>query len=241
METKEWFTDWFNTPYYHILYKDRNDTDAQLFMKNITTFLALPKDTHILDLPCGKGRHSVYLNSLGYTVTGYDLASQSIAEAKVFENDTLHFKVHDMRKSLHNSYGAIFNLFTSFGYFKEDEEDLLILKNIKKGLNKGGYFVFDFLNVDLIKRNLVAAETKTIDGITFEISRKIEDNFIIKTIKFFADNEYKKYTERVKFLDETKLKSYFSKVGFTIENTFGDYHLNSFENKTSNRLILIAK
>lgn len=241
METKEWFTDWFNTPYYHILYKDRNDADAQLFMKNITTFLALPNDTHILDLPCGKGRHSVYLNLLGYTVTGYDLASQSIAGAKVFENDTLHFKVHDMRKSLHNSYGAIFNLFTSFGYFKEDEEDLLILKNIKKGLDKGGYFVFDFLNVDLIKLNLVAAETKTIDGITFEITRKIEDNFIIKTIKFFADNKYKKYTERVKYLDETKLKSYFSKVGFTIENTFGDYHLNSFENKTSNRLILIAK
>lgn len=241
METKEWFTDWFNTPYYHILYKDRNDADAQLFIKNITTFLALPNDTHILDLPCGKGRHSVYLNLLGYTVTGYDLASHSISEAKVFENDTLHFKVHDMRKSLHNSYGAIFNLFTSFGYFKEDEEDLLILKNIKKGLNKGGYFVFDFLNVDLIKLNLVAAETKTIDGITFEITRKIEDNFIIKTIKFFADNEYKKYTERVKYLDETKLKSYFSKVGFTIENTFGDYHLNSFENKTSNRLILIAK
>ena len=60
MKIQDWYTDWFNTPYYHILYKERNDKDAQLFMKNIASFLKLPKTTHILDLPCGKGRHSLY-------------------------------------------------------------------------------------------------------------------------------------------------------------------------------------
>ncbi|MDB9922339.1 SAM-dependent methyltransferase, partial [Polaribacter sp.] len=78
MKTKDWFTDWFNTPYYHILYNNRNDSDAQLFMQNITTFLALKKGAHIADLPCGKGRHSIYLNSLGYKVTGGDLSENSI-------------------------------------------------------------------------------------------------------------------------------------------------------------------
>ena len=241
METKEWFTEWFNTPYYHILYKDRNDADAQLFMKNITEFLALPKTTHILDLPCGKGRHSVYLNSLGYKVTGGDLAENSISIAKKFENDTLKFKVHDMRKPFNNSYDAIFNLFTSFGYFEEDEEDVLILQNIKNGLNKDGYFVFDFLNVELVKRNLVAKETKVVEDITFHITREIKDGFIIKNINFFADNENRSYTERVKYIDERKLKSYFEKVGFSIEIIFGDYHLNSFNSKISNRLIVVAK
>ncbi|KOY52712.1 class I SAM-dependent DNA methyltransferase [Polaribacter dokdonensis] len=241
METKEWFTEWFNTPYYHILYKDRNDADAQLFMKNITEFLALPKTTHILDLPCGKGRHSVYLNSLGYKVTGGDLAENSISIAKKFENDTLKFKVHDMRKPFNNSYDAIFNLFTSFGYFEEDKEDVLILQNIKNGLNKDGYFVFDFLNVELVKRNLVAKETKVVEDITFYITREIKDGFIIKNINFFADNENRSYTERVKYIDERKLKSYFEKVGFSIENIFGDYHLNSFNSKISNRLIVVAK
>ena len=241
METKEWFTEWFNTPYYHILYKDRNDADAQLFMKNITEFLALPKTTHILDLPCGKGRHSVFLNSLGYKVTGGDLAENSISIAKKFENDTLKFKVHDMRKPFNNSYDAIFNLFTSFGYFEEDKEDVLILQNIKNGLNKDGYFVFDFLNVELVKRNLVAKETKVVEDITFYITREIKDGFIIKNINFFADNENRSYTERVKYIDERKLKSYFEKVGFSIENIFGDYHLNSFNSKISNRLIVVAK
>ena len=93
MKTKDWFTDWFNTSYYHILYKDRNDADAQLFMKNITAFLALPKTAHILDLPCGKGRHALFLNSLGYKVTGADLAENSIKYAKQFENEKLNASI----------------------------------------------------------------------------------------------------------------------------------------------------
>ena len=61
MNKSDWFTDWFNTSYYHTLYKDRNDKDAQLFMRNIINFLKIPSSSHLLDLPCGKGRHSIYL------------------------------------------------------------------------------------------------------------------------------------------------------------------------------------
>jgi SAM-dependent methyltransferase len=241
METKDWFTDWFNTPYYHILYKERNDDEAQLFMKNITSFLNLPKTTHILDLPCGKGRHSVFLNSLGYKVTGGDLAANSIKLAKEFENETLKFKVHDMRAPFNNKYDAIFNLFTSFGYFEDDKEDILILNNIKQGLKKDGFFVFDFLNAEKVKINLVATETKIVDNITFNIKREIKDGFIFKHISFFADGENHSYTEQVKYLDLDKMTNFFEEVGFTITNVFGNYDLNTYEAKTSDRLIIIAK
>lgn len=241
MKTKDWFTDWFNTPYYHLLYKDRNDKEAQLFMQNITAFLKLPTSTHILDLPCGKGRHSVFLNSLGYTVTGVDLSKNSINFAQRFENDSLHFKVHDMRKKLTNQYNAIFNLFTSFGYFEDDQDDLLILENIKKGLKKEGIFVFDFLNAEFVKDTLVAKETKIVGSITFNITREIKDGFILKNISFFADGQHYSFTERVKYLDIEKLKTYFEKVGFTITNIFGNYHLTNFDAKTSHRLIIVAK
>ncbi|WP_297806033.1 class I SAM-dependent methyltransferase [uncultured Polaribacter sp.] len=241
MKTKDWFTNWFNTPYYHILYKDRNDDEAQLFMKHITTFLNLPKTTHILDLPCGRGRHSVFLNSLGYKVTGGDLAANSIKLAKEFENETLNFKVHDMRAPFNNKYDAVFNLFTSFGYFEDDKEDILILNNIKQSLKKDGFFVFDFLNAEKVKLNLVAKETKIVNSITFNIKREIKDGFIYKHISFFADGENHTYTEQVKYLDLDKMTAFFEKVGFTITNVFGDYDLNAFEAKTSERLILIAK
>lgn len=241
MKDKDWFTDWFNTPYYHVLYKDRNDEEAQLFMKNITTFLALPKTTHILDLPCGKGRHSVFLNSLGYKVTGGDLSENSIHFAQQFENSSLTFNVHDMRKPFNHKYNAVFNLFTSFGYFEDDNEDILILQNIKNSLEKEGVFVFDFLNANYVKKHLVAKETKTVDAITFNITREIKNNFIIKNISFFADKKNHSYTERVKYLDAKKMKSYLEKVGFTVTNIFGDYNLSKFDEQSSNRLILVAK
>lgn len=241
MENKDWFKDWFNTPYYHILYKDRNDDDAQFFMRNITSFLNLPKSTHILDLPCGKGRHAVFLNSLGYKVTGGDLSENSIKIAQQLTNKTLSFKVHDMRKPFRNSYDAVFNLFTSFGYFQEDAEDIAILQNIKNGLSKNGVFVFDFLNAKKVEANLVKSETKTIDGITFTINREVKNGFIYKYISFFADGQQHEYREQVKYLDLPKMRDYLTKVGFTITNVFGNYALDTFEEKSTDRLIIVAK
>lgn len=241
MKTKDWFTDWFNTPYYHILYKDRNDIEAQQFIKNITEFLSLPKDAMILDLPCGKGRHSVFLNSLGFKVIGADLSENSIQHAKNFENENLKFIVQDMREPLHRKYDAIFNLFTSFGYFAEDEDDILVLKTIKNALKEDGFFVFDFLNADFVKSTLVHEETKIVENIEFQLKREIVDGFILKHISFTIDDEPLFFTERVKYLDIQKMKSYFEKVGLKTIHIFGDYQLHTFDEKHSKRLILVAK
>ena len=241
MRTKDWFTDWFNTPYYHILYKDRNDVEAQQFIINITQFLPLSDNALLLDLPCGKGRHSVFLNSLGYKVIGADLSENSIQFAKKFENPTLKFIIQDMREPFDLKYDAVFNLFTSFGYFEEDSEDILVLKNIKNCLKENGFFVFDFLNTSFVKNTLVKKEIKIVDGISFYIKREIVDGFILKHISFFADGENHHYTERVKYLDLQKMNSFFEKVGLNLKYVFGDYQLNAFDENNSKRLILIAQ
>ena len=241
MKTKDWFTDWFNTPYYHILYKDRNDNEAQQFIKKITEFLSLPKNATLLDLPCGKGRHSVFLNSLGFKVIGADLSENSIQHAKNFENENLKFIVQDMREPLHKKYDAVFNLFTSFGYFKEDKEDILVLQNIKNCLKEDGFFVFDFLNADFVKSTLVSEEIKIVENIEFHLKREIIDGFILKYISFISDEETHFFTEKVKYLDVKKIKSFFEKVGLKIVHIFGDYQLHPFDEKHSKRLLLVAK
>lgn len=239
--TTDWFSSWFNTSYYHILYKDRDDTEAQLFMTNLTGHLSLKKTAHILDLPCGKGRHSLFLNSLGYEVTGADLSENSISFAKKYENDKLHFKVADMRVPFSRKYDAVFNLFTSFGYFEEDEIDIQILQNIKNGLKKDGVTVIDFLNVEKVKNNLVKKEVQKIDGIDFRIHRDIKEGFILKTISFYADNQQHSYLERVKYLDLQKMTLFMEKAGLKVIETFGNYHLEKFDVQTSHRLILVVK
>ena len=88
----DWFSDWFDSKYYHILYTDRDNAEAEHFISNILDFLNPKKEQHILDLACGKGRHSKLLNDLGYRVTGVDLSENSITfqvQTKLARNELL--------------------------------------------------------------------------------------------------------------------------------------------------------
>lgn len=238
-DTENWYTSWFDTPYYHILYKNRDYKEAGNFMENLTSFLKLPKNAEILDLACGKGRHAKYLNDLGYSVTGVDLSPQSINFAKQFENPNLHFVEHDMCLPYPKKFDAVFNLFTSFGYFENEIDNLRTIKAIKAELKPNGFAVIDFLNAELVKKHLVSSETKTIEEITFHITRSIVNGYIIKNISFQHENEDFTFEERVKALTLSDFKNCFSEAKVNLVQCFGDYQLNEFKVETSERLILI--
>lgn len=239
--TEKWYASWFDTPYYHILYKDRDYTEAQSFMDNLTSYINLPEHGKILDLACGKGRHSIYLNTLGYNVTGVDLSEQSIKHAKQYENDTLKFDVHDMTKPYPETFDAVFNLFTSFGYFETDECDLHTIKAIKAELNDFGFAVIDFMNAEYVIDNLVTEDIKTVDGIDFLQQRRVENGHIIKDISFTVDGKDYNFQERVKAINLQDFEVLFKKAGVHLLDVFGDYKLNPFHPKTSQRLIMIFK
>lgn len=240
-DTTTWYASWFDTPYYHILYKDRDYTEAQLFMDNLTHYLNLPEEAKILDLACGKGRHSVYLNQLGYDVTGADLSENSIKTASEQANEKLHFQVHDMRIPFEEKFDAIFNLFTSFGYFESDEDNLTTLKAIKESLNEYGFAVIDFMNVSHVIQNLVPEEVKTVDGIDFHIKRYVKDNHIFKEIDFNDNGEHFHFTEKVKALTLQDFESMMEEAGIFLLDVFGDYKLRKFLKNDSERLIMIFK
>ena len=239
--TKQWYASWFDTPFYHILYKDRDYTEAQAFMDNLTNYLNIPEHGKILDLACGKGRHSIYLNTLGYNVTGVDLSEQSIAHAKQFENDSLKFDVHDMTKPYPDRFDAVFNLFTSFGYFDDDACNLKTIASIKAELNEFGFGVIDFMNVNYVIDHLVSEDVKSVEGIDFYQKRHVENGYIIKDIRFkVGDVEYK-FQEQVKALTLNDFQDLFDKAGVYLLDVFGDYKLRPYHEKTSERLIMIFK
>ncbi|WP_439152071.1 SAM-dependent methyltransferase [Winogradskyella sp.] len=239
--TKQWYTSWFDTPYYHILYKDRDYSEAQVFMDNLTNYLNIPQGGKILDLACGKGRHSLYLNTLGYNVTGVDLSEQSIGHAKQFENDTLKFRVHDMSKPYPEQFDAVFNLFTSFGYFEDESCNLNTIKSIKAELNEFGFGVIDFMNTNYVIDNLVTENVKSIEGLDFHQKRRVKDGYIVKDISFDADGELYKYQERVKAFTLEDFLDLFEKAGVHLLDVFGDYKLRKYHTQTSERMIMIFK
>ncbi|TDD75528.1 class I SAM-dependent methyltransferase [Flavobacterium caseinilyticum] len=239
--TEKWYTSWFDTPYYHILYKDRNYREAQVFMDNLTHYLNLPENATVLDLACGKGRHSIYLNQLGFTVLGADLSENSISEATKNTNETLHFKVHDMREPFEEKFDAIFNLFTSFGYFENDEDNLTTLKAIKESLSEYGFAVIDFMNVPQVLETLIPEETKTVEGINFNIKRYLKDGHIYKEIDFEDKGQKFHFTEKVKALTLKDFEELMEEAGIYLLDIFGDYKLKKFHKTESERLIMIFK
>ena len=177
---QKWYQSWFDTPYYHILYQQRNYDEAQRFIKNLVAYLKINENQNILDLACGKGRHSIFLNSLGYNVTGVDLSKQSILEASKSTNARLKFMIHDMRYPLENKYDIILNLFTSFGYFDSTQDNFDVLKTIKNSLNKDGIGVIDFMNSEYVIQHLVPSNTIEIEGIQFDIKRTLKKASLLK-------------------------------------------------------------
>jgi SAM-dependent methyltransferase len=242
-KVKEWFGEWFDSPYYHILYKHRDFTDARTFIDNLNRHFKFKYDERILDLACGKGRHSIYLNDMGLDVTGLDLSIQNITHAKEFENERLKFGVHDMREEFaFCEFDYVLNLFTSFGYFDSDEEHFMAFDSVYKSLKPGGIFVIDFLNSSKVIQNLIPMEKKEIDGINFDISKWVSDeNFIIKDIAFQNNGHLYSFQEKVKALRYEDFVVLFEKTGFEIINVFGDYNLNTYKEESSDRVILVGK
>jgi len=239
---KEWYSDWFDSDYYHSLYKNRDYSEAEFFIQKLVNYLSPGTEDRILDLACGKGRHSVFLNKLGFNVTGVDLSTNSISYAKQSENDRLHFNVHDMRKVYKkDSFEFIFNLFTSFGYFDSHDENETVISAIKDQLTVDGIVVIDYLNASKVVKELIPEEVKIEDGIEFHISKKVDSGNVIKTIKFKADGEDHLYQERVELISLEDFKDYLNATGLQLINTFGGYQLEPFNQSTSDRLIILAK
>tara|TARA_B110000914_G_scaffold224516_1_gene242475 strand:+ start:621 stop:1364 length:744 start_codon:yes stop_codon:yes gene_type:complete len=241
-EKQEWFETWFDTSYYHMLYKNRNDEEAHFFMKNLINYLTIKANSKVLDLACGKGRHAVFLNQQKLDVVGVDLSGESIVHAKQFENDSLHFDVHDMRVIYkENTFDYVFNLFTSFGYFKDDNENQKAVSSMEKMLNEKGVLVIDFLNATKTINNLVQKEEKLIDGIQFNISRRVEDGFIVKQIAFTDKGKDFSFEERVKALKLKDFQQFFDKTKLELVEVFGNFALEKYEEENSDRLIMILR
>jgi ubiquinone/menaquinone biosynthesis C-methylase UbiE len=242
---KEWFVNWFDSPYYHTLYKNRDDNEAENFINNLVAHLNINKNARVLDLACGKGRHSIMLHKHGLDVTGLDLSVNSIAHAQQFATNTLQFCVHDMRNMYCSNYfDVVFNLFTSYGYFKTNLDNEHAAKRMVQNCKQGGLIVVDFFNTTKVIRDVKAyqQETKIIDGISFVINKNIVANQIIKTIVITEPNgNTLHFTEEVQTLNLEEFTTLFNTAGASLVSTFGNYNLEPFDEQNSMRLVMVFR
>lgn len=241
--TDNWFETWFDTNYYHELYQHRDEEEARVFIATMVMYLELRAGERVLDLACGKGRHSRELLKHGLEVVGIDLSKNSIEEAKIYESEEMVFDIHDMRKSLtkFGKFDAIFNIFTSFGYFDSREEDVKSLKNVSKALLTGGQFVQDYINAESILANLPEEGNKEVGNLQFHWKKYLDNGYIVKDIEVSDEGKIHHFQERVKIYSIEELKQIHKEAGLNVVAEFGAYELDPFDAKTSPRIILISE
>jgi SAM-dependent methyltransferase len=234
---------WFGSPYYKILYQNRDDFEAQEFVENLLNYLQPPPGSVMLDIACGEGRFAKQLAEHGFYVTGIDISVESIETAKVFENDNLQFFVHDMRFPFYiNYFNYAFNFFTSFGFFIHDRDHALAARSFAASLKDNGLLVIDYMNVEHVMANFKPEEEVVRGNHVFSIKRSTERNHIIKEISFVDDqNRQKKYKESVAAFSLADFIRMFKQTDLSLVNTFGDYQLNPYHPIDSPRLIMIFK
>lgn len=251
MSDKNWYKDWFDSPYYYKLYFERDDREASSFIHKLIDYLNPLPDSRMLDVGCGRGRHSRILAEKGFWVTGIDISPSSIAYAKQFippvaagEPEKLEFYQHDMRLPFRvNYYDYVFNFFTSFGYFNTRREHDDTIRTIANSLKENGTLVIDYLNTHYAEERLVRKEEKKIDGTLYEIHRWQDDTYFYKKIivRDALLSYPMEFTEKVtKFSlgDFTDMLSY---CRLQVQQVFGDYQLGSYHLTNKPRLIIIAK
>lgn len=239
---ENWYESWFDSTYYHLLYQHRDETEAENFLSQLLNRIHLPVPSRVLDLACGKGRHSRYLHQCGHEVTGVDLSPENIRFCQQFEQDRLRFFEHDMRKVVAvNYFDAIFNLFTSFGYFSRQSENERVIHSAASALRRGGYFILDFFNATQIVRHLNPEQEVVRAGVRFHITKQVADDKIIKQISVEDSGACCTFREEVRLIFPDEFLRWFARAGLTVLNTCGDYQLNPYHPDSSQRLIFITR
>jgi len=244
MASYPWFREWFNSPYYHLLYFNRDQKEAADFIDGLITRLQPPPGCRMLDVACGRGRHSRHLADCGFDVTGIDLSPDSIAFAKQFENDHLQFFQHDMRLPFWIRYfDFAFNFFTSFGYFNTRREHDNAMRTMAQSLNADGTLVIDYLNSRYWENHLQHKMEKEQDGVQFHITKWMDETHFYKKIEI-EDEQLDHpllFQEKVAKFSLGDFTEMLGDQGLQVKEVFGDYQFGRYRLNESPRLVIIAQ
>ena len=226
----EWFEQWFGEEY-HALYPHRDDEDARRAVALIRGVVAWESGARILDLACGPGRHAAELERLGGRVVGFDLSWAMLRRARERTRGQGSLVRGDMRALPFRggSFALAVNLFTSFGYFLNDDEHRRVLQQVAGALTPRGHFVLDYLNADQVRRTVQLseqAERRSSNGERrrdVRVTRRIgaDGRFVIKEIEL--RDEGRRFEERVRLYSPDELAALLRDVGLQVVGRFGNY------------------
>ena len=230
---------------YPVLYRHRSDDEAELVLDAFGDLLA--GRVRVLDLACGSGRYMSSADKRGMKTWGVDLSEFLLSEAVAREGLAGRLARGDMRRLpfCGESFDAVLNMFTSFGYFEADMDNLLVVREISRVLEQGGLLLFDYVNAVKARTMVLEDTVRETEGWMVRESRSLgeEGRFLIKGVEAqnSATGETVTYDERVRLYSRDEMVTMLESVDLSLSGVFGDYDRSDFDEQRSDRLILICE
>ncbi len=222
-----WYRQHFNEDY-RTLYAARDDAEAGVQAAFAIEQLEIHPDDTVLDLCCGHGRHLEALASRNIRAVGVDLSLPLFKEALARGSGPLLRA--DMRRLPFaggaEGFSVLVNLYTSFGYFQEENDNLAVIEEIARVLRPGGRFLIDLMN----PHGAEAPDPSTLreEG-SFEIAEErwfsAENHRVEKRIRLLdrATGRESEYMESVRVYPEDEIISILAGRDLKVEQVFGDF------------------
>lgn len=252
-------------PAYLDHYAHRDDREAERVAEFLHARLGFSSDARLLDLCCGAGRHLAHLAPRAGAAFGLDLspdllrrAGQRRIEARVAEPENASLPASrfarapfelveaDMRRLpfADRSFDVIVNLFTSFGYFEEEEENQRVLSEVARALTPGGSFAIDHINRPHLLRHLRGESERVWEDGARALERREFDPHASRVVKrvrrFEPDGVETRWVESVRVYSREDLEGALEAAGLRPFDARGDYDGSPLR-ETSPRMILFAR
>jgi SAM-dependent methyltransferase len=227
------------------LFNDQRVDQGEEETDKILNHIDPPDNGRILDLCCGPGRHSLALARRGYRVTGVDRTREYLDRAEksaAKEHLNVEFVHNDMREFCReNTYDAALNVFTSFGYFEDQNDDLKVLKNLAVSLKPGGRLIMDMIGKEVLARMFRPRDWYTIDSVTYLEERKLERHWSWIQNKWIRCDgaTRQEFILSHRLYSAAELSSLLEQAGFQEIHFYGDYDGSAYDHQAQ-RLVAVA-
>lgn len=214
---------------------------------SVIRLLELSPGAHILDLCCGPGRHALEMARRGFRVTGVDRTSAYLEQARqqaAAKGLDIEFVLADMRAFRRpEAFDGAVNLYTSFGYFEDPDDDLQVIRNLYTSLKPGGRLVMEMMGKEILARIFREWDWhRNEDGTLLLEERKIRDGWDwIETRWILIDRtERGEYTFGHRLYSGAELAALLREAGFASVTLYGGLAGGPYDN-TAQRLAAVAQ
>ncbi len=240
-----WYQRWFADELYMELYAHRDAGEAKQAIDLFERIAAPVADRRCLDLACGTGRHAFELARRGATVLAADLSPTLLTAARrKTRRHAQHLQLlrADMRRLPVRtaSLDAVLQLFTAFGYFRDDAENARVISGVRRTLRTGAWYLLDFLNAAQVRASLVPHSEQEVNGMRVLQERRITDTRVEKRIRVLHPAGEQVFEESVRLFTLDDFHRMFQENGFALETVAGDYHGSAFDD-ASPRCLMFAR